>query len=279
MILKRWLIVRVAAAILAAAFFGSAAVRETPSQVRYQAEIFSGARVTRDIVYTTRTDAKGKSVDLRLDLYEPEGDTALKRPLMVWIHGGGFFRGGKTDGPIVRLATHFAQCGYVCASIEYRLALKNITSWFSSDKLRSAVEAGGEDANAALCFLSDGQERFRLDRSKVIIGGGSAGAFIALQAVCGGKPASCGLKIRAVLDFWGGLLDTSLMTRSCPPILIVHGTDDRIVSYNFAERLVARAKETGVDYDLRALRDEGHSPWEHMYQYITWVHDFLDRRL
>lgn len=63
------------------------------------------------------------------------------------------------------------------------------------------------------------------------------------------------------------------------PILIVHGTDDRIVSYNFAERLVARAKETGVDYDLRALRDEGHSPWEHMYQYITWVHDFLDRRL
>ena len=41
-------------------------------------------------------------------------------PVLVWIHGGGWQAGNK-EGGIQKLAP-FAERGYFCASIEYRLS-------------------------------------------------------------------------------------------------------------------------------------------------------------
>src|SRR5690606_6564042 len=56
---------------------------------RFIDPVFPSAVVTPDLVYGTATH-KGQPFDLKLDVYEPTGDTAERRPLMVWIHGGAF---------------------------------------------------------------------------------------------------------------------------------------------------------------------------------------------
>ena len=58
-----------------------------------------------------------------LDIYLPpagEDDDCTGRPLVVWVHGGGWHEGDKTDdiGDKVRL---FTGAGYAFASVNYRL--------------------------------------------------------------------------------------------------------------------------------------------------------------
>ena len=55
-----------------------------------------------------RPSADG-NLDLELDLYQPTGDTAAKRPALVWVHGGGFTMGDKSSGAAGR---RFARLGW-----------------------------------------------------------------------------------------------------------------------------------------------------------------------
>ncbi len=246
---------------------------------RFKDEVFAEVRVTKDILYQSRRGIGRDGQGLRLDLFEPEGDTLGARPLMVWVHGGGFYRGGKGDEWMTALAGHFARCGFVCASIEYRLLLSDNGEWLEPDKLRRAAAAGTDDALASLCFLVAEAKRYRIDPARVILGGGSAGAFISLQAAAGGTKAWCGATVRAVIDFWGGLVDVASMKPGFPPLLIIHGDQDRTVPFAAAKRLAARASETGVACVLRPIEGEGHAPWEHLKTYLVWVHEFLGRVL
>ncbi|MEZ5247964.1 MAG: hypothetical protein R2713_01725 [Ilumatobacteraceae bacterium] len=52
-------------------------------------------------MYGTATTVEGGTVELRLDLYLPRGDTATSRPVFVHAHGGFFWIGGK-EGPCGR---------------------------------------------------------------------------------------------------------------------------------------------------------------------------------
>src|SRR3954451_24252041 len=67
-------------------------------QLRYRDQVFSGASVTKDITYGSATGIGGSAETLKLDLYQPTGDTIAKRPALVWVHGGGFTMGDKGSG-------------------------------------------------------------------------------------------------------------------------------------------------------------------------------------
>jgi acetyl esterase/lipase len=55
----------------------------------------------------------------QLDLYAPR--VARRRPIVVYVHGGGWMEGDKRDG-IRRKARLFTGAGYVFASVNYRLS-------------------------------------------------------------------------------------------------------------------------------------------------------------
>ena len=98
-----------------------------------------GVSAWRDIVYRTEPNFR----PLTLDIYVPAGKAA--HPLVVYIHGGGWFAGNTrqsgafADFPRV-LATLAAE-GFTVASIEYRL----------SGEARFPAQL--RDVNAALRFL------------------------------------------------------------------------------------------------------------------------------
>ena len=81
---------------------------EGQAPLRYRDQVFSAVSRTNDLTYGQAPDLQGNPVDLKLDLFQPAGDTVTKRPAYVWVHGGGFSHGDKSsgarDGELLRAA-------------------------------------------------------------------------------------------------------------------------------------------------------------------------------
>jgi acetyl esterase len=100
-----------------------------------------------------------------LRVYTPAGDGPF--PIVVWIHGGGFFMGEDLplwDGPCSRLA---ADADAVVISVGYRLAPEN------------PFPAAVEDSFAALRYVAATPAEFRGDPARIAVMGGSAGGNLA----------------------------------------------------------------------------------------------------
>ena len=84
-----------------------------------KSEVKNGVRIERDIPYVPDGDPSQ-----RLDLYLPEkpaGDKPL--PLLVWVHGGGWVAGSKSENPGAALS---ARGEYATARVEYRFSDKAV---------------------------------------------------------------------------------------------------------------------------------------------------------
>ena len=130
-------------------------------------------------------------VNLLLDLYEPIGAPGLleQRPGFIVIHGGGFTGGSRQMSDLVQLCNEMAARGYVCVSIDYRLAGSQpvISSEFQqffqeiggNDTARN-IAAAVEDGVKAYRWLVQGAASLELDVSRIGLGGGSAGSATSL---------------------------------------------------------------------------------------------------
>src|SRR5690554_1034959 len=122
---------------------------------RYGTEIFTNLDVTSDVQYGSNVNYDGSNQNLLLDIYRPTGDTETDRPLIIFIHGGTFVVGSKTQADVKPLAEMFAKKGYVTSSINYRLGMKNLVSLSgpSAADASEAVMRATQDARAAVRFF------------------------------------------------------------------------------------------------------------------------------
>ena len=107
---------------------------------------------------------------LFLDLRVPPGHTP--RPLIVWIHGGGWLFGSRRRLPpnlfLHRLHDRMLEAGYAVAAVDYRLARE------------AGLPAMLLDLKAASRWLRAHAAEFELDPQRVVLWGESAGAHLAL---------------------------------------------------------------------------------------------------
>ncbi len=243
----------------------------------YVDDVFATSEQLPALQYGSALPAGGSSlVPLLLDLYRPAGDTRTSRPVIVWIHGGGFVSGTRADPAMVELCRRLARKGYVTASITYRLRTSAQQQADSTGAYLDAVA----DAKAAVRWLRSQANVYGLDTARIAIGGGSAGAFAALGAAhleAEGSSGSPGWssQVDAVVDFWGGLPDLSQLDAGEAPALIIHGTADATVPFSSGEALFARAQAVGVPSEFRPLQGAPHGFWSPMDQYVGWIAPFL----
>lgn len=219
---------------------------------RFDQEVFSTVSVTSNVVFGSNVDVNGATVTLKMDIYQPDGDTMMQRPLIVWAHGGSFLAGSKTDNDVAALCQRFAKRGYVCASIDYRLGIPFPVNQTSATK---AVYRATQDLKAAIRFFRKDAtmlNQYKIDPNIIFAGGSSAGAFMALHhayldkvseipvqidtTVMGGLEGNSGnpgysSAVNAVIDLCGALGDRRWVEPGDIPFVAMHGTNDNTVPY------------------------------------------------
>lgn len=240
---------------------------------------------------TIHKDIEFANVDghsLKLDLYLPVD--SKNAPLVVWIHGGGWKAGSKSNCPISWLTDD----GYAVASISYRLTDKAI------------FPAQIHDCKAAIRWLRANAGQHGYSTTKVGVSGSSAGGHLAalvgtsgdvkkLEGTVGGN-LDHSSRVDAVVDFYGatdfvlrsktqphraneegsvvyrllgGGADKKVelakqasaafhASKDDPPFLVFHGGRDRTVLIDQSERINEVYTTAGLPIALHVLKDSGH---------------------
>jgi len=231
-----------------------------------------------DLTYCTTADG----VKLTMDLYQPKNVTA-PAPVVLYVHGGGWTGGDKSDGSGLFFEQELVRRGYVMAAINYRLAPKY------------TFPAQIEDVKCAVRYLRANAARFNLDPKRIgAIGGSAGGQLVSLLGVSDnewntGENSDQSSRVQAVVDMFGptdlqaifagrgdrlallvfnisGPNDPALqkfspvtyITPDDPPFLILHGDHDRVVPLEQSQILYDKLKSVGVPVEMLVVKNAGH---------------------
>jgi acetyl esterase/lipase len=228
---------------------------------------------------------KGGGRPLKLHILRPKPLPQEPMPVLVWIHGGAWVTGNKDTG--LYHLSFFAQRGYFCASIEYRLTGE------------ARFPAQIEDCKCAIRFLRAKAKEYNLAPDRIGVWGTSAGGHLAallgtsalvneLEGTGGWAEHSSQVQAAcpcaAPTDFFqwnqgafsagegliGGPFDSNKekaalaspvthVHKAVPPFLIVHGERDSTVPVSQSELLYAALKRVGADVTLHVEPGAPHS--------------------
>jgi hypothetical protein len=275
------------AALLAIAVFTGCTVPrpEGAGTVRYRDQVFTSVTKTADVQYGTAPDANNQPVALKLDVYRPTGDTNTARPAVIWVHGGGFCCGDKGSGPSADLANTFAKLGYVAFSINYRLLAPSGCSGAGgvSPTCYTAALGAVSDAQAAVRYVRANAAAYGIDPTRIGIGGESAGAIasagtgmFAENPGAGGDPAVSD-RVRGFFSISGGLPGGVFASSDDAPGVLVHGTKDGVVPFQWSVDTSIALLNKGVAAFLQPLDGQGHVPYFEPYktQIVTQANYFF----
>ena len=210
-----------------------------------------------------------------LDIYRPRDRDLSGAPVLIQIHGGGWTIGNKDQQGLL-LMNRMAQQGWVCVSVNYRLAPKY--------KFPTQIV----DVKRAIAWVHENIGQYGGDPSYVAVTGGSAGGHLAaLAALTPGLPdyqpgfEEADTSVAACVPFYGiydlaGLtgeraaiamrdrflgpkvfgkdprtdLDAFVQAsplahvgEHTPDFFVIHGRNDTLVSVNQARAFVAALRE------------------------------------
>lgn len=206
----------------------------------------------------------------KLDVYVPEGPAAAPRTVVVFFHGGSWSTGSKKQYRFV--ASSLAAEGFIVVVPNYRL----------NPQVRFPVFI--EDAARSVAWTLRYIDRYGGDPARVFVMGHSAGAHIALMlaldqrylAAAGASAADLrgAIGLSGPYDFaidspllrsvFGSAPDplatqpVQFVRGDAPPLLLVHGTDDRVCLDRNSIRLAELVRAAGGQAELRLYPGADH---------------------
>jgi dienelactone hydrolase/lysophospholipase L1-like esterase len=254
---------------------------------RYKDISFSYPDSILNIPYGSAQNLNGKTEELLLDLYSPGiADTATKRPLMIFIHGGGFQSNTKSGAYPNLICNGLAKRGYMVATINYRLGIPKTKT---DNEYAEAMYRAVQDAKAAVRFFRRYADKYRIDPDQIFVMGSSAGAKTAMHLAYldqeevplgvdqnklgnlegnNGNPGYSS-KVSAVVNCWGAMIDYRWIQKGDAPLFNISGTADKTVpfdsSFNYhgfkygSAVLYNQALQQGIATGLRLFYGSGHT--------------------
>jgi acetyl esterase/lipase len=245
---------------------------------------------TIDSIYTeSRNSYNGhliktyKKVDgFNLDLHIFPPDTSYqktKRPVIIYFSGGSWTK-GTPEWDFYNCA-NYAKKGWVAVAVEYRIADRFETSPFEAVK----------DARSAIRWLRMNAATYNIDTNRIVATGNSAGGHLVLTTAMANEinettdnlnfSASPNILLvnSGVYSLYAdgstdwiskGLKDKSLvkkispqhlLKKGLPPMLIIHGTNDKSVDYLSAKNFVDAMKQVGNEFEFQTLEGAPHYIW------------------
>lgn len=227
---------------------------------------------------------------LKLDIYMPESG-APPAGLIIWIHGGAWRGGSRSDVDLKRMTGR----GWAIASVDYRLSTT------------ARFPAQIHDIKAAIRFLRAHAIDYGYPADRFVIAGSSAGGHLAaLVGVSNGEPKLEGTEggflkessaVQVIVDLYGASDLTTILTQSTPqglamrgpaldlllggspdakpdlarlaspvfhvdasdpPLLLLHGDQDPQMPINQAHELQGAFEKAGVKVEFKVLHGAGH---------------------
>ncbi|MBL4752180.1 MAG: T9SS type A sorting domain-containing protein [Flavobacteriales bacterium] len=167
------------------------------AQTRYLDNVFTDVTVTSNVVYGNNISILSGTPspsDLKMDLYEPMGDSVTDRPVVIVMHTGNFlpsvFNGSptglRTDKSVVGMCTQLARRGYVAVAMSYRLGWNPLSTDqdVRTGTIINAAFRAVQDAHTCVRFFrmdaTLNGNTYGVDTSKFVIGGIGTGGYVSL---------------------------------------------------------------------------------------------------
>jgi acetyl esterase/lipase len=226
----------------------------------------------------------------QLDLYVPTEHK--NEPLIVYVHGGGWEHGDKMGDSLNPNNLQLLWDGYAMASINYRLApaavwpaqiqdCKAAIRWlrahagdygYNPDRIGVIGESAGGHL-VAMLGVTSGDKAFDVGENLNV--SSDVACVVDLFGVgdftLAANETSPALVNGAKALFGGPAQDRPELARSAspikyvhasePPMLVVHGTADRLVPYLQAEVLVEAMEKAGAPFYFHTVVGGGHNPY------------------
>lgn len=211
----------------------------------------TGSSPSTSVEKTTFQYATRDSQKLLLDMIvDPSFKAAGKRPVIIFMFGGGWEGGGRDDQGIVPGLNQLASRGYTVVSIDYRLGIKiaktkkEMTRDNGTEMYLRAIEWSVEDLFDATSYIVERADEWNIDKDQIVLLGGSSGATNSLVAefnVANDTELARvhlpkGFRYAGIISMAGAFwlkAKTPLTFKSTPaPIMFFHGAKDQLVTYD-----------------------------------------------
>ena len=216
----------------------------------------------------------------QLDLYvQYARDLKVRRPGVLFIHGGGFTGGDKAEYRSASVSADLARAGYVVVSCNYVLGPKDKPGVWPRNIA---------DCRDAVRWMRANADALGLDPDRIAVAGGSAGGYLALMVGLsddktgpGGDPAAKhSAKVSAVIDFYGvvnfskhgkgqvpgvsaaeqaAYLPENQCDPQDPPVLILHGTADTTVDIAQSDAMAKALRAAKVSHEYVVVESAPHT--------------------
>lgn len=245
------------------------------AQERYLDSLYS-------VQMETFTYAQKPDEQLGLDIYTPQNDAEKLRPLLLYVHGGGFSGGQRNGERADRFFRQLAQKGYVVATMSYTLTMKGQS--FSCDQPTpnkiNTFRVAGNDIARATQFLNRQSKQLGIDSTKIVLAGSSAGAEAVLHAAYWPETRQAEeqsllsekFRYAGVISMAGALVSLDWVTaETAIPTQFFHGTCDNLVPYGEAAHHYCSVDEPGYMplYGAEAISDKLRELGKSFYLYTV----------
>lgn len=221
----------------------------------------------------------GSDTRQKMDIFLPAGRSSDKTPVIIYIHGGAWVDGDKSEFLQVKPLVEQSFPGFAMISFNYRL--------FDFVSKQNRFPAQEEDVKAALQFIRSKLKEWNISE-KIILSGASAGGHLALLHGLKNKESDIkgliaffpptdltslfgfnNLTTLGLTEIMGGTPLTvpanyqnaspvNFASSEDPPIIFFHGETDQVVPISQSEKLETALKNVQIRHQFIRVPNQGH---------------------